>query len=81
MAEFARDIEEARAEAEPEPIDAAAVELALSGGTEYFITTRLFWDCECQEDRIRPGRGRGLRRLRSTPEGTAGLTPSTKSRS
>ena len=53
-AELAREIEEAHAEAEPDPIDAAAVELALSGRTEYFITTRLFWDCECPEDRIRP---------------------------
>ena len=53
--EFDRDLEDARAEAEPDPIDAAAVELALSGRTEYFITTRLFWDCECREDRIRPG--------------------------
>ena len=53
-AELAREIEEAHAEAEQDPIDAAAVELALSGRTEYFITTRLFWDCECPEDRIRP---------------------------
>ena len=38
------------------PIDGEAVEAALSydgDANPYFITTHLYWDCECEDDYIR----------------------------
>lgn len=35
------------------PVDQEAIQSALDHDCEYFITTRLYWDCECKDDYIR----------------------------
>ena len=47
--------EEHRAQSPAHPIDEAAIVQALSyPRTPYFITTSLYWDCECDINHIRP---------------------------